>query len=217
MKIIEALSSIAGSTWGESFLALGQRFKAVIIPQITYGTSACYTPSGEKGHRKTLVTQLVQVQSLGARLITGAFKATSTQALNIETYLTQIGLELDKKVHQTAARLYPGPLYSSITQGRSTQSRQTPTPLEDLEKRHAKLLGSSIRELERTPVYIVAPWWQLPNVNISSSKKAAIHLHNQIFAQQTAQDTLAYTDESGINQKIGSACIILGDVCWSRG
>ena len=112
-------------------------------------------------------------------LLTGAFKATSTQALNIETYLTPIKLELDKKFHQTAARLHSGSLYSDITQGRSTHLRQTRTPLEILENRHTKLLKSSIQELERTPVYIVAPWWQPPDINIASSKEKAIHLHNQ--------------------------------------
>ncbi len=40
--------------------------------------------------------------------------------------------------------------------------------------------------------------------------KKTIYLHNQYLAQKTALKTLAYTDGSGINQKIGSACIILG-------
>lgn len=50
-----------------------------------------------KGNQKMLVMQLAQVQVLGARLIIGAFRATSMQVLNIEAYLTLIGLELDKK------------------------------------------------------------------------------------------------------------------------
>ena len=123
IKSLGALSSIAGSTWGGNLLALRRIFKAVIIPQITYGASIWHMPSGEKGHRKTLVTQLAQVQALGARAINGALKATSVQTLNIEAYLTPIGLELDKKADQTAARLYSGPLYSTITQNRSVHPR----------------------------------------------------------------------------------------------
>lgn len=42
------------------------------------------------------------------------------------------------------------------------------------------------------------------------TKEQAIHLHNQHLAQKTALETLAYTDGSGINNHIGSACIILG-------
>ena len=210
IKTIGALSSIAGSTWGGNLLALRRIFKAVIIPQITYGASIWYTLSDEKGHCKALVMQLAQVQALGARLITGAFKATSTQALNIEAHLIPIGLELDKKTNQTAARLYSGPLYPIITQDRSTHLRRTFTPLEILEKRHTKLLGSNIQELEKKPAYIVAPWWQPPSVNIPSSKEKAINQHNQYLAQKTVLETLAYTDGSGINNKIGSECIILG-------
>lgn len=81
-------------------------FKAVIIPQIAYGASIWHMPTGEKGYRKTLVTYLAQIQALEAYVITGIFKATSVQALNIETYRTLIGLELDKKADQTAAWLY---------------------------------------------------------------------------------------------------------------
>lgn len=44
------------------------------------------------------MAQLVQAQAVGAHLITGAFNATSGQALNIEAYLTPINLELDKKM-----------------------------------------------------------------------------------------------------------------------
>ncbi len=69
----------------------------MIIPQLAYGASIWYTPKGEKGNQKTLVTQLVQAQATGARLIIGAFKATSAQALNIEAHLTPIDLKLDKK------------------------------------------------------------------------------------------------------------------------
>ena len=105
--------------------------------------------SGEKGHCKTLVTQLAQVQALGACVITRSFKATFVLALNIEAYLTPIRLELDKKTDQTAARLCLGPLYSTITQNRSVHPKRLLTPLETLEKRHAKLLKSSISKLEK--------------------------------------------------------------------
>ena len=78
-------------------MALKKIFKAIIIPQITYRASIWHMPSSKKRYCKTLVMQLAQVQALGARVITGAFKVTSVPALNIEAYLTPIKLELDKK------------------------------------------------------------------------------------------------------------------------
>ena len=71
-------------------------------------------------------------------------------------------------------------------------------------------MGSSISELVKRPAYITTPWWQSPTINISCSKKNAIYLYNQYLAQKTALETLAHTDGSGINKKIGSTCIILG-------
>lgn len=110
IKNLGALSSIPGSTWGGDYHSLQKIFKAVIVPQLAYGASIWYTPIGKKGNQKTLVTQLVQIQAVGARLITGAFKANSTQAFNIEAHLTPINLKLDKKITHTAARLFSGPL-----------------------------------------------------------------------------------------------------------
>ncbi len=97
-----------------------------------YGASIWHTPKGKKGNRKTLVLKLIQVPTLGARLITGAYKATTSQALNVKAYLTTIGLELNKRTDQTAARLYSGPLYLTVTQSRSTHPRRILTPFEVL-------------------------------------------------------------------------------------
>ena len=130
----------------------------VIIPQITYGASIWDTPSEKNGNRKTLVLQLAQVQVLEALLITGKYKATSAQALNVEAYLTLIGLELDKRPDQRGARLCFGPLYSTLTQSRSTHPRKIFIPLEVFEKSYAKLFGNNIRKIETKPAYIVAPW-----------------------------------------------------------
>lgn len=47
--------------------------------------------------------QLAQVQALRTCIISGAFKATFIQVLNIDTYLILIGFKLDKKVDQIAA------------------------------------------------------------------------------------------------------------------
>ena len=150
-------------------------------------------------------------QALEARLITGAFKATSAQALNVEAYLTPIGLELDKKADQTAARLCSGPLHHTLTQSRSAHPRRILAPLEVLEKRYAKHFGTSIHELERKPAYIVAPWWQPPTINIPNSKEKATQLHNQHLASKPPLEVVAYTDGSGINEKIGSSCVIQGE------
>lgn len=61
IKSIVALTSITGSTWGGSYLALWKIFKVVIILQITYGASIWHIPTGKKGNQKMLVMKLAQI------------------------------------------------------------------------------------------------------------------------------------------------------------
>ena len=110
-----------------------------------------------------------------------------------------------------SSRLCSGPLYHTLTQSRSTHPRRILAPLEVLEKRYAKLFGNDIHELERKPAYIVAPWWQPPTINVPTSKEKATQLHNQHLASKPPLEIVAYTDGSGMNEKIGSSCVIQGE------
>lgn len=65
-------------------------------------------------------------------------------------------------------------------------------------------------ELEKRLAYITTPWWQSPAINIPFIKKQVIYLHNHNLVQKPALETLSYTNGSEINNKIGLACIILG-------
>lgn len=87
----------------------------MIIPRITYQAYIWHLTNSKKRHRKAMLMQLAQVKVFGAWLITEAFKATSTQTLNIEAYLILIRLKQNKKDDQTAARLYTGLLHLIIT------------------------------------------------------------------------------------------------------
>lgn len=64
------------------------------------------TYSYKKKYQKTLETQLSQTQALNLRIITGVFKATLTQILNIKAYLTPSKLKLDKKTDYMAVCLH---------------------------------------------------------------------------------------------------------------
>lgn len=87
----------------------------MIVPQITYKVSIWHTATREKGSQKTLVMQLPQAKALRASFITGVFKSTLAQALNMKVYLIFIGFELDKKVDQKAACLCFRPLYHMLS------------------------------------------------------------------------------------------------------
>lgn len=72
-----------------------QIYSAVVIPQIFYACSAWGSNKtiGD-GHTKELVTLLNSIQAKAARIIGGAFKATSIPALNVETNLLPMKQQL---------------------------------------------------------------------------------------------------------------------------
>ncbi len=50
--------------------------------------------------------------------------------------------------------------------------------------------------------------WCSPSIKIPSSKKTVTQLHDQFLAFKTFSQIVAYTDRSGINNKIGFSSVI---------
>lgn len=89
-------------------------YQAIVIPQraqITYWCSAWYSPPGLPGYRKYILKSFQTIQGRASRIITGAFKATSLLALDIETFLLPIGLKLDELARDSLFRIVSGQLY----------------------------------------------------------------------------------------------------------
>ncbi|KAH7115559.1 hypothetical protein EDB81DRAFT_611680, partial [Dactylonectria macrodidyma] len=89
-KTISALSSLGSSTWGFTLQDMRKIYRGVVVPQIIYACSAWSNSNWRTRNMpytsKTLA-QLQRLQARAARAISGAFKATSAPALDIETYL----------------------------------------------------------------------------------------------------------------------------------
>ena len=206
MLSLGGLSCLAGSTWGANLLTIHRILQAVIIPQITYYASIWYIPHGERGHKKSHLKKLEMLQSKAARIITGAFRATSIPALNIEAYLTPMHHTLDKLVIESALQIAETPLYNLLLSTRRNQKNRHITPLETLIKRYEVRSGLSIDQLEKKLPYIVPPWWKSPHTCIKPSKEQAKSHHQQILERKNhLHNALFYTDGSGINGQIGAA------------
>lgn len=149
------------------------------------------------------------LQSKAARIITGAFRATSIPALNIEAYLTPMHHTLDKLVIESALRIAETPLYNLLLSTRGNQKNRRITPLEILIRRYEVCSGLSIDQLEKKLPYIIPPWWKSPHACIKPSKEQAKLHHQQILeGQNHLNDALFYTDGSGINGQIGAASVL---------
>lgn len=106
MKSLATLARLGASTWGGSLLSLRQIYLAVVLPQLSYACSVWYLPPGEKGRRKSHLATLELVQTKATRIITGADKATSSPALNIEAEILPLKLHLELLIRLATSAKY---------------------------------------------------------------------------------------------------------------
>jgi hypothetical protein len=76
-------------------------YQAAVIPAILYGCSAWYTLGTDNCHRQTGLRILNQIHRKAVRAITGAFRATATTAMNIETHPFPMQQLLDKRLMES--------------------------------------------------------------------------------------------------------------------
>lgn len=210
-KSVGALTRIAGSTWGGNYKSMRQLYQAIVIPQITYCCSAWYQPEKTIGHNKSHLLSLQRIQAQAARKITGAFKATSTPALDIETHLLPIEQQLEKSASEAVLRIATSPVYGDIIKPRSERwrSKRKPknnrktSPLERHTNRFQERYGD-VSQIERLQPFSAPPDWKPPKIRILKTKEAAKKL-----AERTKNKghTMIYTDGSGINKKVGAAAV----------
>jgi ribonuclease HI len=203
LKTIGALSSLAGSTWGARLVRMRQMMHAVFMPQLTHGCSVWYTPHEEKGHSKGVVNSLASVQYRAQRAITGAYRATSRSALQIETYSLPMHIYLDRMACLTALRIANSPAYDAIVGVRSRKKSRIVSSLEKLTNRLERKTNTSIDNLEIITPFAAPPWWIPPTTSIKSSKEIAEKAHKKLLEETNA--LVIYTGGSGINKKIGAA------------
>lgn len=206
-KSISGLSRLAGSTWGGNLRTIRQMYEAVILPQMTYCCSAWYIPQDEPGHRKWILTDLEIMQARAARVITGAFRATSKPALDIETYLLPIKHQLDKLISEATLRISANPSLEIIVQGRSKRKKRAKTPLEIATRRFESRTGQSIQNLEKIIPYVTAPWWTPPTLQNAQDKSKGREQHDKTMLSGNLRQLFVYTDGSGINGKIGASAV----------
>jgi hypothetical protein len=77
----------------------------IIDSTVTYGANAWYTPAGVQGARKGVAKRLQAIQGKCLRITTGAYRATATEALEIETHTIPIDILLETQIAKTMLRL----------------------------------------------------------------------------------------------------------------
>ena len=217
-RSVTALARISGSTLGVQLRELRQLYLGVVVPQLTYGGSVWYTPYGQYGHKAYQEKALNTVQNRALRVITGAFKATSTAAMEVEAFIPPIRQLMSKMVGDTTLRILKSQVYDSIRQLRRSPGRlragqewdRQPlkwTPLEKLTRWAQGRLppGVDLSKLEEVLTVTVPPWWVGPLIHIDKEKKKAQANHEN--KTNNSSILRVYTDGSGINKKVGVAAV----------
>ncbi|KAG0158785.1 hypothetical protein PDIDSM_6304 [Penicillium digitatum] len=109
---LQALRGLTGSTWGASLSAMRAIYQAVMIPQMLFGAAAWHSPLTSTLRERSYVKQFANIQSRAACLMSGAFKTTAREALDIELHLLPMQQQLDRLVQLAAIRIRTGPAYA---------------------------------------------------------------------------------------------------------
>ena len=91
--LLGALKSITKSTWGLSLQTGRDLYLKAIRPALSYGATAWFPLEKEA---KALRGKLNAIQGRFLRSITGAYRATSTEALEIETFTEPLDLFIER-------------------------------------------------------------------------------------------------------------------------
>jgi hypothetical protein len=77
-----------------------------------YGAAAWYQASMAAKERNHIIQQFISIQKRAAILISGAFRTTAAEPLNIELYLTLMKHQIEQVVCETTIQVRTGPVHA---------------------------------------------------------------------------------------------------------
>ncbi len=102
--LVATLKTLTKSTWGASLAASRQLYCQAVRPVLTYATVAWFLPAGVRRPKKGVVAKLQTIQGQCLRVVAGAYKATSTEALEAELGVEPLDLYTGRRAAAAAAR-----------------------------------------------------------------------------------------------------------------
>jgi len=93
------------STWGASFIRARLVYSAVVRSAMGYRAAIWHSPTKPNGKPQGLAAKLQPLQNKCLRVVAGAYKATPTRNLEVETYTPPIDLYLDSRLAAFQSRL----------------------------------------------------------------------------------------------------------------
>jgi hypothetical protein len=134
-KFALAISRITKSTWGATYQQSRMLFNSVVAPRMDYAAIVWHRPKKEGNMTQSAqLSKIETAQRTAMKAILGAFRTTSTPALEIETSLQPPHLRIRRKVLQAFIRMQTTPqehpIASAIRRAQTSKSKVHITTLE---------------------------------------------------------------------------------------
>ena len=208
-KTVNALGVLGNSRWGVSMLDLRKIYQGTAVPQMMYGCSL-WSNARDKGRAYTEQTlrTMRSMQARAARAMSGAFRATSIAALDVETYLLPIERQIERHNSEALIRLVARHNIDDVDATRRLRPAQPRpakycSPLQHIlrDGREADLdLGAQ----EHIPAFLTPPWWSGPLTHIDAAETA----YTTHELERTAPASICiYTDGARVNGHVGAAAV----------
>ena len=127
-----ALNIVCGSVWSASLFASQEVYLRVISPALMYGTLVWYRPGQILKQWKTMAKKIQTIPGRCLRVISGAYKATSIETLEVEIGIEPLDLFMSKLTLKAVARIKLSDSYQGIARrtrailGRRRRRRRVP-------------------------------------------------------------------------------------------
>jgi ribonuclease HI len=184
-------------------------YRGVVVPQIMYACSAWSNTNWRTRSRpytdKTLA-QLQSIQARTARVVSGAYRATSGPALDIETYLLPLEHQIWKHNADSLGRIGLGNHEPQHGPGNQREEGLKMSPRKAIQRAIQDEGGFDLERLEVITPHVVPPWWTGPSTYIEERAEKAEARH-QCSIRSEPDAIHIYTDGSGINGHISAAAV----------
>jgi hypothetical protein len=158
-NLLLAVNRLTRPSFGLPVQHVRKLYTSMILPKLEYALPVWYTPprenpksgrqSGSIGHMKILD----KIQRLGCKLITGAYRSTATDVLELHAMIPPVRLRLEDTCHREALRLATlpksHPLYKAVRKGSRRPPRSHPSPIHNL-LWHYKIRPDTIETIDST-------------------------------------------------------------------
>ena len=209
--LLLAINRLTRPSFGLPAAQVSRLFVSMVVPKVEYALPVWYTPvstnirtgrkTGSVGH----TTQLAKVQRLGCKLITGAFRSTATDVLELHAHIPPIQLRLEDTCYWEllcfSSLPQSHPLHGLVKHSSRSQPRCHPSPIHNL-FRHFPLDPKKVEEIN--PVLQHLTWRPEFTTHIAADKATAAQ-----SIRARIDDIQIYSDGSGYEGNIGAATVVL--------